>query len=503
MQVTPTSAEVAALLATMQDHALGQPPGCQLRATVLAGRLARAAGCSDEDCETVWWTSALRFLGCTGHAFDMAVVFGDEIEMRARTARLDFSDPLVVVRAMVESAGRDRHGLDRFRSMLSILAGGRKAAELNFRTACEVADTLAKRLGLGEPVQAALRASFERWNGRGFPNGLRGKAIPQAMRIALLTYEFEILARVEGVPAALALIRRRRGRGYDPDLTDILLAHGDEWWAALESADPWDAALALAPGRVPLDAARLREALLVLADFADLQSPWTAGHSRSVAALAGQAAGPAAEAAALVHDLGRVGVPNTIWDKPGPLTRDERDRAESHALLTDQLLRRVPALAGLADAAAGAHERLDGSGYCRRLRGGQLDDVQRVLAAADCYAAMTADRPHRAALTPAAAATDLRAMSADGRLDPGAVERVLAAAGHPGNPRPAHRSGLTAREIEVLRLLAHGLKTREIADRLVISPKTADHHIQHIYTKINASTRGAATLFAIENGILE
>jgi HD-GYP domain-containing protein (c-di-GMP phosphodiesterase class II) len=143
------------------------------------------------------------------------------------------------------------------------------------------------------------------------------------------------------------------------------------------------------PPSAPLADAAAHESLLVLADVADLKSPWTNGHSRAVAALALQACGPAAEAAALVHDLGRVAVPNTIWDKPGPFTRDERDRAEAHALVTDQLLRRVPYTATPAGAAFAAHECLDGSGYHRRVTGAHLDEVQRVIAAADSFQAMT------------------------------------------------------------------------------------------------------------------
>jgi HD-GYP domain-containing protein (c-di-GMP phosphodiesterase class II) len=195
-------------------------------------------------------------------------------------------------------------------------------------------------------------------------------------------------------------------------------------------------------------------------------------------------------------------VPNSVWDKPAALTRDERDRAETHSLVTDQLLRRVPYTATLADTASAAHERLDGSGYHRRLGGSHLDETQRVLAAADCYQAMTSDRPHRRALNAIDAARRLRAMSADGRLDGAAVEQVLTAAGHRRVARIHLPAGLTTREAEVLRLLALGLTTREVAEQLVISPKTADHHIQHIYAKIGVSTRGAAALFAIEHGVL-
>jgi HD-GYP domain-containing protein (c-di-GMP phosphodiesterase class II) len=497
-----TKTEICALLAVAQDHAFAQPAGAQLRATVLAQHLADAAGADQSERAATWWTSALRFLGCTGHAFDVAVVFGDEIEMRAESMQADFANPFDMMRLMVTHAGPGTSGLNRMRSVLSVLAGGKKAAEMNFRSACEVADVFAKRLDLDDDVRAALAASFERWNGRGLPTGMKGEAIPRPMRIAQVSQELEVLARIEGIDRALSIIRKRRGKAYDPDLTDLVLDGAAAWWTRVEPLDPWDAALQVAPAGRALDNQAVREAWLVLADFSDLKSPWLGGHSRSVAALVAEACGPDAEMAALLHDLGRVAVPNTVWDKASTLTRDERDRAESHALVTDQLLRRVPFTKPLADVAAAAHERLDGSGYHRRLAAAHLDAAPRVLAAADCYQAMVSDRPHRNALTREQAAEQLRAMGAEGRLDAEAVERVLVAAGHRRAVRPALPAGLSAREAEVLRLLALGLTTRQVAEQLVISTKTADHHVQHIYTKIGVSTRGAAALFAIEQGIL-
>ncbi len=189
MRPEVTLAEMAALLAVAQDHALGQPPGSQLRATVLGQQLATAADAGAPERATTWWTSALRFLGCTGHAFDMAVIFGDEIEMRARAARMDFANPFDVMRVMISHAGPGQSGATRLRSVLSVLAGGKKAAEMNFRTACEVADVFAKRLGLDDRVLAALAGSFERWNGRGLPTGAQGTAIPKPMRVAQLSQE--------------------------------------------------------------------------------------------------------------------------------------------------------------------------------------------------------------------------------------------------------------------------------------------------------------------------
>ncbi len=496
-----TRTEVAALLAVAQDYAFGQPPGSQLRSVVLGQRLAEEAGSGTVERADAWWTSALRFLGCTGHAFESAVVFGDEIDLRSRSLHADSSNPAEFVRLMIRLSGPGLQGPARLRSILSVLATGRKAAEMNFRTACEVADRFAARLDIDQSVRDALAANFERWNGRGLPCGVKGTAIPRPMRIAQLAQELEVLARLDGVASALDTIRSRRGRAYDPALVDVVLDHAQRWWTELEAMDPWDAALAVAPVGPVLGDDDIGKALAVLADFADLKSPWTSGHSRAVAELARQCAGPTAHAAALVHDLGKVAVPNTIWDKPGPLTRDERDRAESHALVTEQLLRRTPYTATLVAIAGAAHERLDGTGYHRRASGAQLDLAQRVVAAADCYQAMISDRPHRPALDPADAARELRTMGTSRHLDAEAVERVLAAAGHKRRLRPALPAGLSAREVDVLRLLALGLTTRQIADRLVITPKTADHHVQHIYTKIGVSTRGAAALFALEHGL--
>ena len=497
-----TLAEFAALLAAAQDHALGQPPGSQLRAVALGQRLATAIDAAPDERADTWWTSAFRFLGCTGHAYDMAVVFGDEIAMRSRAGRADFANPFDMLRLMVTEAGSDQSGVVRLRSVLSVLAGGKKAAEMNFRTACEVAEVFGKRLGLAEPVLAALRASFERWNGKGLPSGVKGEAIPRPMRVAQVSHEFEILARIEGVDRALGIIAARAGKAYEPDLARTVVREGASWWDELEGADPWDAALQASPPCDALNDAEIGEVLLVLADFADIKSPWIGGHSRAVAALAGAACGPEAERAALLHDVGRVAVPNTVWDKEGSLTRDERDRVELHNVITDQLLRRVPFTAELAPAATAAHERMDGSGYHRRVGGANLGLVQRVLAAADCYQAMISDRPHRPALSREAAAAEMRKMADTGGLDQEAVERVLTAAGHARRSRTRSPAGLTARESEVLRLMALGLTTRQIAEQLTISAKTADHHVQHIYVKIGASTRGAAALFAIESGVL-
>jgi HD-GYP domain-containing protein (c-di-GMP phosphodiesterase class II)/predicted DNA-binding protein (UPF0251 family) len=505
--------ELIATFTLGQDNAFGQPLESQLRSTLLATWLADHLGLS-EDRDTAYWVSQLRFIGCTGHAHEVASLFGDEIEVRSRTLLHDSADPGEVLRDVMRLARPDRRGLGRVGVILSVLAGGKRFAEHNFRTGCEVADIIVQRIGMPAEVREALSYTFERWNGKGLPHGAKGESIPVPMRLAHLCREVEVVQRLEGTDSAVALARKRSGGAYDPDIVDGFCAVADDLFGRLDKAEPWDEVLALEPlpHRV-LRGDELDAALLVAADFIDLKSPYTAGHSRGVARLAeeacrglglGETAATSARRAALVHDFGRTAIPNSIWDKPSSLTRSEFDRVELHPMLTEQMLRRSPGLAVLNPIAACHHERFDGSGYCKGRAGSQLSPAARVVAAADRYHAMIEDRAHRPALGETVAAAELRREATDGWVDAEAADAVLVAAGHTARKRRrSYPNGLTPREVEVLRLLAQGLTTKQIADRLVISAKTADSHIQHIYTKIGVSTRGAAALFAMQNDLVE
>lgn len=507
-------AELAATLSVAQDHAFGQPPGAQLRACLLGQWLAADAGLPGDEAATAYGLALLRFLGCTGHAHEVAVIFGDEIALRARSLLADMGTPADVVRVVLAHGSAVGDGpLARIRMVASMLAGGKKAMQMNFRTGCEVADAFAVRLALPDDVRAGLAFTFERWNGHGFPHGVKGDAIPVAMRLVTLCQEAEVLSRVYGVEDATGVVRSRAGTSYDPDLASALVARFGPLVDRLDSVEPWDEVLVAEPGEHAIrEGNAFDEALAVVADFADLKSPFTAGHSRGVAALAAEAATRAGlshddsrtvRRAGLVHDIGRVNVPNSVWDKPGSLTRSERDRVETHSLVTEQLLRRCPALAALEPAASAHHERADGSGYHRRLGGAQQSAAARLVAVADCYHALGEDRSYRPARSPDEAAAEVRALAKAGRLDADAVDAVLGAAGHfVGRRRTTLPCGLTAREVEVLRLLARGLTTAQIAGVLHITAKTAEHHIGHIYTKINVSTRGAAALFAMEHDLV-
>jgi HD-GYP domain-containing protein (c-di-GMP phosphodiesterase class II) len=208
--------------------------------------------------------------------------------------------------------------------------------------------------------------------------------------------------------------------------------------------------------------------------------------------------------AGLVHDLGRVGVENGIWDKPGPLTAEEWERVRLHPYYTHRILSRCSALNPISELASSHHERLDGSGYHRGHHADQLSTSSRILAAADVFAAACAVRPHRPAMTHGAAADLLSDDARAGRLDTEAVSAVLSAAGVKATEsRRQWPAGLTDREVEVLRLIARGTTNRQVADKLYISPKTVGRHVEHIYAKLDVSSRAAAAVFAMEHRLLD
>jgi HD-GYP domain-containing protein (c-di-GMP phosphodiesterase class II) len=509
--------ELVATLALAQDNAFGQPLESQLRSCLLATWICDQAGYCADTRRAVYWVALLRYLGCTGHAHEVATVFGDEIAIRAQTLVHDAANPAEVMRDVMAYATAGHGPDEQERIVKMIQETAREWAVYNFSSGCEVADMLAQRLDMGADVRESLRFTFERWNGNGYPNHAQGEAIPLPMRIVHVSHDMEAIGRLFSPERALQAARERRDATYDPALADLFAAHGQGMFDRLAETEPWDAVLALEPEpHRTLAGSELDDALLVIADFIDLKSPYMGGHSRrcaQVAADAGQVLGLESDAAAtlrraaLVHDFGTTVVPNSIWDKPGQLTRAEFDRVELHPMVTEQMLRRSPALAVLNPVASAHHEKCDGSGYHKRLRADHEDLSTCVLAATEVYVGLTTERADRPAYEPADAATAVRRLESDGVLEPRASRAVLVAAGH-GEPetslgkRQNNPGGLTRREVEVLRLAARGLTTGQIGDRLYISPKTADHHIQHIYGKIRVSTRAAAALWAMEHAVV-
>src|SRR3954470_4818979 len=510
-------AEFVATLALAQDNAFGQPLESQLRSCLLASWICEAAGFEQEVCDDAYWVALLRYVGCTGHAHEVATVFGDEIAIRAQTLVHDAANPTEVMGDVVTFATVGRSDDEREEIIRMLQETAHEWAVYNSTSGCEVADVLVARLDFASGVREALACTFERWNGKGFPAHVEGEAIPLAMRVVHLSHDMEAIGRLFSVDRALEAAEDRRGRTYDPALADLFVGNGRAWFERLGAVDPWAAGLALEPQphRV-LDAEGLAGALAVAADFIDMKSPHMGGHSRRCAQLATDAARvlgqpedviAALGRAALVHDFGATGVSNSIWDKPGALTRAEFDRVELHTMLTEQMLRRSPALAALNTVASRHHEKCDGSGYHTRTRADTGDLAACLLTATEIYVGMTTERADRPRFSDDDAAAELRRLEADGLLEPRAARAVLVAAGH-GEPtartrkRPQNPGGLSRREVDVLQLAARGLTTREIGDRLIISPKTADRHIQNIYNKISVSTRAAAALWAMQHELV-
>jgi HD-GYP domain-containing protein (c-di-GMP phosphodiesterase class II) len=496
-------AGVVAALSVVSDLTRGHPPGEAMRACLLATELARRAGrdaaCQDE----VYYGTLLRFAGCAATSHELAAVFGDDVAVRARG---DLIDPSVPDEAIAFLAGL---GVDPARlRALGGPAGVAKMKAEGARADCEVGADLTARLGLPEAVRRAVLDSFERYDGHGVPAGRAGSEVAEASRFAAVGYAAVMFDAVGGGDVAARTVARWSGRALDPEIAavfadapaELLAVSGpDDLWAAVVDAEP-------GPRRTFVDEAAFEEALAGFGDAADLKSPWFTGHSRGVAALARAAAGliaPGSDAdvvvyrAGMLHDLGRVAVPTGVWERRGPLRPEDWELVRLHPYHTGRILARSPVLAPLGLIACRHHERADGSGYPAGVGRSELDAAACLVAAADVFHALGEERPHRAALDPAAASRVLTSLP----LDRDAVRAVLAAADAPSARLPRLPAGLTERELEILRLLAAGRTKREIAAGLVISPSTVHTHTVHIYDKCGVSTRAALAMFAMRHGL--
>jgi HD-GYP domain-containing protein (c-di-GMP phosphodiesterase class II) len=504
-------AELVAALSLGIDLGFGQPMEHVLRQCLIALRLADQAGLPEEDRVAVYYTALLVNVGCHADAHEQAKWFGDDITLKSGK----YVHELGSVRgalAVLRLVGAGNPPLHRFRAGLEFALSGRRVFDGMISQHAKLARTLAEQLELPEMVSEGVGTAYEQWDGRGWPGALMGNAIPVAARIAQLAEFVEVAHRVSGVPGATALARRRAGKQFDPDLAGLLCERAEEIFGDLEALPAWRAVIEAEPAlAVELSAAQLDRALVAIASFVDLKSPFTLGHSVAVAELAeeaGRRLGLPAEQvvtlrrAGLVHGLGRLGVSNSIWDRTGPLSAGEWERVRIYPYLTQRMLRQSQALASLGEIAVQHRERLDGSGYPSGLSGTAISQPGRILGAADAYASMREPRPHRPAWPEQEAVRLMRAEVKAGRLDGAAVDAVLGAAGHRPPRRREAAGGLTAREVEVLVLLARGLSNKQIAERLVITPKTAGNHVEHIYAKIGASSRAAAAMFAVRHGLL-
>jgi HD-GYP domain-containing protein (c-di-GMP phosphodiesterase class II) len=482
-----------------------------LHQCLIALRLAEQLGLDEDERAAIYYTALLVNVGCHSDAHEQAKWFGDDIALKATKYE---HEPFSVadVLAMVRLLGSGSTPLHRARVGLEFAVSGRREVNDMIARHAALARELGEQLGLPPPVLDGLAASYERWDGRGWPGELAGAEIPIAARVVGLAEFVEVAYRIGGTDAAVALADRRRGTQFDPLLVDTLRLDAPKIFGALDERSSWDAVIDAEPAlAIALTESQCDDALRAIGRFIDLKSPYTLGHSLAVAEL-GAAAGrgvglPDGDVrllyrAGLVHEYGRLGVSNAIWDKRGPLGAGEWEKVRMYPYFTERMLQQSATLAPLGRVAVAIQERPDGSGYPRGLSGNAISPLSQILGAADAYQAMREPRPYREPRTPDEAAAELRADVRASRRDGDAVDTVLAAAGYRVVRRREGPAGLTPREVEVLRLVAGGLSNKEIARRLVISPKTAGNHIEHIYTKIGTSNRAAASMFAMRNGLL-
>jgi HD-GYP domain-containing protein (c-di-GMP phosphodiesterase class II) len=503
-------AELMGALSLASDAAMGMPFEHGLRAAVVAVRVGELVGASDDECSDAMYLALLRYAGCTADSDVAADVFGDEVQVRGELYGVDWGAPREVLPRLARAVGRGRgpvRGAARVARTLTRMPALMQTATSH----CEVGDRLADSSGFSPTFRAALGQTFERWDGSGMPRKLEGEAIALPMRLAQLGEDIEVGHRAGGAAAAAALAKRRARRGLDPRLVERFVAKANDVCRALDEPSMWTALLEAEPGQPRLaDDDAIDEILRAMGHFADLKSRFTRTHASGVSLLArdaavklglGAAAVRALGRAAWVHDLGRVAVSASVWDKAGPLSDPQWERVRMHTYVGERILSRVSGLPEVIDLATVAHERLDGKGYHRKLDGASSPPSVRLLAAADVYHAMTETRAHRPARGADEAAAELSTMARAGALCPDAVGAVLAAAGHAARPKAERPAGITDRELDVLRLVARGLTNKEVAVALGISTKTAGNHLQNIFQKVGVTTRAAATLFVMQKGL--
>ncbi|WP_264003137.1 HD domain-containing phosphohydrolase [Mycolicibacterium sphagni] len=508
----PSRAELLAALSVAIDLGLSQPAEHMLRAALIGTRIADRLGLDSDQRDCVYYTTLIMWIGCHADSHEFAHWFGDDIAVRRDSYHVDWAG-LPYFRFLAANVGRGEPLTQRLTLMATLFVNARGNMSQLIHSHCTSAGLLADRMGLGSGVQEALRFSFERYDGRGLPGGVRGAVIPIEMRVAQLADIAEVHHRTGGVGAAVDIVGERRGHQFDPTVVDAFVADAEAILAGPPAGGVWHAALSCAPDRhEPLQQQSLDELLVALGDFVDLKCPFTLGHSRAVAQLAGdaaEAAGLGGEAVMLVrraghvHDLGRIGVSNQVWSKPAALSTAEFERMRLHPYLTTRILSRIGGLEQVAQIAGNHHECVNGSGYPRGLPGAAIGMPDRILAAAVAYQSALEPRPYRAAMDPDAAARRVRDRVRAGELDDVATEAVLRAAGHRTRRSRTRPDGLTPREVEVLCLVARGASNKEIADALVISEKTARNHVERTYAKIDVSNRIGASMYALRHGLAE
>jgi hypothetical protein len=329
------------------DLGFGQPMEHVLRQCLIALRLAEHSGLDEQDRMAVYYTALLVNVGCHADAHEQAKWFGDDIALKSGKYRHELGSVRGTLAAM-RLVGAGNPPLHRFRVGLQFTLSGHRQLDGMISQHAKLARTLAEQLELPGMVREAVGAAYEQWDGRGWPGVLKADSVPMAARIAQLAEFVEVAHRVGGVAGATALARRRAGKQFDPALAALLCARPEEILGGLEATPAWQAVIASEPAlAIALSPEQLDSALAAIANFVDLKSPFTLGHSVAVADLAEEAGRKLRlppeqllplRRAGLVHGFGRLGVSNSIWDRPGPLSAGEWERVRMYPYITERML---------------------------------------------------------------------------------------------------------------------------------------------------------------------
>jgi HD-GYP domain-containing protein (c-di-GMP phosphodiesterase class II) len=405
-QVDVRLSEVISALSYALDVTEGQPMGHAVRSCAIGMRIGEEIGLDDEQRSSLFYALLLKDAGCSSNAAKLSALFGaDDFELKRDRKLTDHLRPFEALKYTVRHA--------RTRRLAAIARSGAEGARAMTELRCDRGAEIARMIELTEATAEAIRTLDEHWDGRGYPYGLAGDAIPLLGRIVCLAQTAEVFFAAAGPRAVFDVAAERRGTWFDPALVDALRGtrRDGEFWSSLGGHEPHRVIGAFEPqDRVQhADGERLDRIAEAFALIIDAKSPYTGRHSEGVARIAVSIAdvlgyGPRGlrdiRRMGLLHDIGKLGVSNLILDKPGKLDDAEWAQMRRHPELTVRILERVGAFRDLAATAGAHHERLDGRGYHLGLREEQLSREARILAVADVCEALSADRPYRAAMEP-------------------------------------------------------------------------------------------------------
>ncbi len=413
-ETLPRTLRLAELLGAL-SHALdlteGQPKGHCMRCCHIGMQIGRELGLQTAELSDLYYTILLKDLGCSSNAARICELYlADDIAFKHDFKRIDGSLPQAL-RFVLGHTGLETGLAERFRAVIGILRRGGEIARELIEARCHRGAEIAARLRFSPAVCDGIRNLDEHWDGSGKPESRKGREIPVFSQIALLAQVTDVFHVGAGAPAALREIRHRSGTWFAPELAGCFesVAVRPGFWTELADGALMHWVIALEPAQAVrfVDEAYLDEIATAFAQVIDSKSPFTRGHSERVAVftdMIAEALGLDRQRrrwlgrAALLHDIGKLGISNSILDKPGKLTDEEFAAIRMHPVHSAEILSRVSLFADLAPIAGGHHERLDGRGYPAGLAGDAISMETRIVTTADVFDALTADRPYRPAM---------------------------------------------------------------------------------------------------------